>query len=362
MATRRQTIEADQPESSSLLSEDTFSAESLNPALEGLFSELGITDNAEATVHVSLLDADKKGTEAQIWKGDPDDYDLEALARKFGSGSYRVKVYVRLESGHKPCRGNKVFAWKLSREDEAALNAPAPVAQSQAFNQVDIARMIADAVRAALPVVPAVPAPDPMVMLASLADVMHKLQPPAQTMQSADPLTMMRNMAGLMNDLRGDVDPIERGVNANGTDLLMNLINKFGPLLAQALPQAGQVAPQPAAVQIAAPVANNPIQPEPQQTEIDDVSMKLKMGIAFLVQQANAGGMPETYAEVVLDSVPAESLTELLKNPDPVLWLASFSPEVLKHKDWFESLVTACKEMLAEETQPDAEKAVDTAL
>src|SRR6266481_1741400 len=87
-----------------LLDDESFNGESLNPALETLYAELGISGEGEAVVFVSQLDADKKGAEAQVWRGSPDDYDLEAIARTFGSGNYRVKVYVRGPTGHRAQR------------------------------------------------------------------------------------------------------------------------------------------------------------------------------------------------------------------------------------------------------------------
>ena len=81
------------------------------------------------------------------------------------------------------------------------------------------------------------------------------------------------------------------------------------------------------------------------------MSFKLKMGLSFLVQQCKLGGEAGTYAEVVLDSVPADTMSELLKLPDPIAYLANFTPEVASHRAWFEALMQECREMLSDETE-----------
>ncbi len=85
------------------------------------------------------------------------------------------------------------------------------------------------------------------------------------------------------------------------------------------------------------------------------MNLKLKMGIGFLLMQCNAGGAPETYAEVVLDSVPAEAVQALLAQPDPIAWLAAIEPKVQQPEnvEWFRSLIEAVREMLSDEREQD---------
>lgn len=346
------------------LHDDVFSAETLNPALESLYAELGMGDGGEATVHVSKLDADGRGVEAQIWKGDPDNYDLEQLAKKFGSGQYRVKVYVRIPTGQKVCKGNKVFAWMLSPEDEAKrmqVQNPQATAVKQ-FDPADIARVVVDSIKMALPQQNPV---NSLGMLKEIAEVMRTLQPTTQQVAQTpqvDPISMMKNLAEMMVTLRGEVEPVAAGGNAGGMDVLLSLVNKFGPMFQQVMSQqqGAQMGAQAGIAAATPQLQHMPTQTQPphqapqqapqqEQSGEDEVSMKLRMGLMFLVQQCKAGGLPETYAEVVLDSVPAESLAQLMSVADPVAQLAAFAPEVADHREWFEKLIGECREMLTDE-------------
>lgn len=352
-----------------LLQDDTYDFESINPALESLYAEMGLSDGGDATVHVSKLDADGRGAEAQVWKGDPEQYDLEMLAKKFGSGSYRVRVYVKIPTGQRVMKANKVFAWLLSAEDEDKRNRT-PVAQIAPPPQ-DIGKTVADAVATAIAALNANrPAPvDPMQQLASLASIMQTLQPQVSHQpvpQPADPFAMMRGMIEMMNMMKGD-EPIVPVANAGTSDVLLGLVNKFGPLLMQTmaqqqgqpqmLPAPQQYAPNPQPlttnVTNAEPVLAPPPPPQYTQTQEDEMNLKLKMGIAWLIGQCDGGGAPDTYAEVVLDSVPAESLQVILSQPDPVAFFISIDPRAANepYKQWFTDLLAAVRDMLTPETE-----------
>lgn len=348
----------------SLLSDDSFNAESLNPALESLYAEMGMSDEGSATVHITKINSDGRGGEAQIWRGDPENYDLERIAKSFGSGDYRVKVYVRIPTGQKVLKGNKVFTWLLSPEDEARRNMPQTLQSAQpAINPSELSRMITEGIRAALPPAPVVQPVDPMNMMKQFAEIMAIMRPMTneapQVVPQQNPLAMMRDMAELMEMLRGDSPPVG---SATGNDLMLKAIEKFAPLLSGVLAQGATIPPGmppmqqmqaipqhvPQQAHIAPPVQPaQPMQAAPQSTE-EDMNFKLKMGLAFLRGQCDAGGAPETYAEVVLDSVPVESVQMLISSPDPVGYLAQFDPLIKNepYAAWFNELIDACKDML----------------
>lgn len=354
-----------QEELHSLLSEDTFSAETLNPALAAIYQEMGYGEGEDGnpTVHVSMLDADVKGNEANIWKGDPDEYDLEALAKKFGSGQYRVRIYMTRPDGQRIHKANKVFVWKLSREDEAKLKAPATTTTVPL--EVTVTTAVAEAMKTFLPHMhapAAAPAQSPMEVM-QMAIQMAKVMSPAPQPQ-VNPMDMMRSMAEMMAIMRPEQndEPIARGGNAGTNDLILAIINKFGPLFSNALmqnmpPQAQTMSVVPAEqISYQAPAeANNapagvtePATPTEQETDVNFLAMqKLKMGVGFLIGQCKAGGLPETYAEVVLDSVPPETIDQLLKEGDPYAWLLSIVPDVKEHEAWFKALFAECKAIVA---------------
>lgn len=383
MATRRaKQDEIDDTAITSLPDDAFYSSDALNPALNSLYSELGVTaEQGETVVHVSLMDADGKAGEAHIWRGDPEDFDPEQLARTFGSGRYMVKVFVRDALGVKVQRARRVIQWQLSPADEAkrksylaelnaSVAAAVPPPKPDAVPQADISRMIAEAVKAAVPQQPAV---NPLAMMKEVAEVMRIMQP-QQTVAQPDPFSMMRGVVEMMTMMKGESEPLERGANASGNDLILAMINKFGPLFSNVLasqpaaqmPQAQPAQPYP---QLAEPSSLTPTVTDPQVESTnnqpapveDEVSIKLKMGIAFLIQQCEAGGAPETYAEVVLDSVPDDALKGLLASPDPVVFLSQYNADVLKHKDWFNSLLTEIRSFLEEDLTPEAEGAIKQA-
>lgn len=353
-----------------LLSDDTFSGETLTPALETMFNEMGIAEGNEATVHVSKLDADSRGTEANIWRGSPDDYDLERLAKQFGSGSYRVKVYVRIPQGSKVLKANKVFTWMLSPEDEKArlaLLKGEAVAPQSGVTLADVARIVAEAINGIKQVIPQPsPQPDPLDQMTKLAGVMRMMMPevPAQAAQpQGNMLGQLKDMAELMQMLRGDDDGgSARG--ANGNDLMLAAINKFAPLLGSVLTQPGAAGMTSASTVAPQAMIPSDVQAQPApavqqaQPQEDDDMLKLKMGLAFLIGQCEGGGHPETYAEVVLDSVPPEAIQQLLTTPDPIAYLTQINPKIgtEPYRAWFTTLLNECREMLKEEQPAEGQQ------
>lgn len=337
--------------------DDTLSAETLNPALESLYAELGIgAAQQEATVHISLLDSDGKGTEANVWRGDPDDYDLESLAKRFGSGQYRVKLYVKIETGQKVLKANKIFAWKLSRDEEAALLAPltVPIQQMQMQPQQDIAAIVS-AVMAQMRPVETV---NPMVQLKELAEVMQAMQP-KHAPAAVDQMGMMRNTIELIS-MAKEMAGGGGGGETNSNDLLMAAMKNFAPVFTQVIGQKvaqdAQQAQQAQQLPQAVPPAQLPgaVPVAPITEEQKEMNLKLVSGLSFLCMMAKNGAAHETYAEMVLDNVPPDTLESLMANPDPVAFLGNFHADVLNHRAWFEAVIAECRTILSDATEESA--------
>jgi len=73
------------------------------------------------------------------------------------------------------------------------------------------------------------------------------------------------------------------------------------------------------------------------------------MNIAMLLGWAKQGKDPLLYAELILDQVGEEKTLQYLDRPDALEFLASFNPEVLTYRGWFEAL----KKEILELTAPD---------
>jgi hypothetical protein len=332
---------ADDTEVRGLELDEIYTGATLSPALESLYSELDIEPQmGQVQVFISKIDA-ATGKEARIWQGTPIDYDLHALAKRFGSAEYRVKVFVPNETGRVAQRGNKVFKMELDPADDARIEmmrkgitqpAPAP-----SITPEGIAALVAQAVKQAMPV-PVAPAANPLDIIKGLADVFKNMMPTAQPGMNA--LDALKTAASIIREMRGDDgdrEPLARGVNASGMDVFMKLIDKFGPTLL-AVAQSGQPGQpaQPAA--LSAPVHVAGAGNGEAAIVEDDAVLKFKMGLAFLVSQAMADNDPSTYAAMILDNVPEADIDKFLANDAWLDYLAGFEPRVKNFDKWFTEL------------------------
>lgn len=315
--------------------------EEINLALERLYADADATPD-DATAHVYLVEAD--GQEPKIWKGNAANYDLDALARKHGSGNYRLKVYVPTERGNVGCKINKVIPYRLSAEEDARLRAirsgEMPVLQSGA--QGFTLESIVAAVKTALPAPVAIAPQNNLGMMKEVAEIVRMLapQPQAQVMPQFNPLELMRAAADLTRG-RDDGDEAPRGNRApNATDVFIKLIDRFAPAYVAAMSQANAALSAPAD---ATPTGGSGAQPAAVKSPEEEAVIKLRMGVAFLVAQAALDSDPETYADVVMDHVPADDLQKFMGNADPISYLAQFDKRVLNHREWFTELIAAVK-------------------
>lgn len=310
-----------------------LTADDVNPALERIYSDMGIEgDGQRANVYVYKEMPD--GNDAQIWKGSPDDYALEPLTRKFGSGNYRVKIYVQSERGNMVVKANQIIRVLLDPAEDARIAAarnPQPAAAApQQFDPATFAAMITQGIAAAMP--KPQPAPDPLQMLTGLAGVLRAIMPqpaatPAPAAPQMNPVEMLKLGIDLARDNSGggDVDPMTR------------LIEKFAPLFAQTL--VAPPAPQAQQPQLPAPNPQQPETPEMlEQAKAKAAAFALKQGLAQLVEKAARNADPELYADFVADNVDDATLAQFLDNPQWFEYLAQFNADILKYREWFTRL------------------------
>ncbi len=313
---------------------------------EQFLTEIGAAPG-DAVVHVHKLNVE--GKDVRIWKGAPGQFDLELLAKKFGSGDYRVMLYSRVDSGQIVRRSNHIIPMLLSAEEDARIRALRDGrAMDQGSNGFTL-EMLTAAIKAAIPQPQVnVAAQNPLGLIKEVGEIVRSLQPQApaasQNVSAADLLgivvAMLKDRAGGGND---DDEPIRRGANAGGMDLLMRLVDKFADPLKAAMQgnavqqngAAAQALPSPAVAAATQSGAESAVPPGG-----DDMS-RLKAGLAFLVMQATRGADAELYADVILDNVPEDELRPLIENPAWLDTLAVFDPGVKKHAKWFENLKAA---------------------
>ncbi len=332
-----------------------------NVILQGLYAELGIEEELDdARVYVSKINYDGMNHEGRVWDGDAEACNMQTIGKRFGSGQYRVKVYVKHPVTRKPVlKTSKEIGVILDAEDEARLKAPiAPPAQSGGLTMADVQVMIQQGIGSILPTIQQAiqPPQNPLGMMKELAEVMRTLQPPPAPAQTGG-LSQMKDMIEIVHLMReGNEAPI--GPGAGTMDVLMKLAEKFGPALASVVQQqAAQQAPaQQPVPQVTMPALQNNPAPAVQPTPTEDEAMKaqemqLRMGIGFLVSMAEAKAAPEPYADVILDNVGDEMVNNWLALPEgPLPTLIKIDPRVEQHRAWFERVVAELRVAMTPET------------
>jgi hypothetical protein len=268
----------------------------------------------------------------------------------------------------RPLRGNKVFGWTLTREEEAARNkvdTPAAPLDAQSL-AVQIAQGVAGALAPLLHQQQT--QPNMIEMMTAMAGLMKAVAPPPAP--SSDPFAIMNATLGIMKtaqEMQPDREPIERGGNAGTADVLLGMINKFGPAFSAVLSQQPgampmqQALPQPTGQVVQIPdMSNNSAntvaitQQEPAvtlQTQEQQALNELKTGLAFLKSAAMRDCDPFDYVPLVFDNVPDELLDMWLADPDPIPKLAAIDSGLNdpKIRDWFARLLEAVKTEFADD-------------
>ena len=83
------------------------------------------------------------------------------------------------------------------------------------------------------------------------------------------------------------------------------------------------------------------------------MSIRLKMGISYLVGQAISDAPPETSAYMVLDNIPENDVRSFVIRPDWLEFLAGYDPRVMQYGQWFMNLREEISNILREEPAPD---------
>lgn len=347
MATKRKT-EGEPAADEEMQQIEFVDKETLTPALEAIYAELGLSGEMDSTVHVSKLDADGRGNEAKVWQGDPDQYDLESLVKKFGSGTYRVMIYVKNQTGQKVRKANKTISWLLSPEDEAkrvsALSQP-QAQQPQQIQNGDVvaamremmngfAGMIKDVLLAQAQNKPA--EVDPLKTLEGVERIASMFKP-AQN-NGGDSFERTLGMFDKMLSLREKMMPTPKLENDDGEISLPAVALSFLKELKsmrQVAPVAN-AAPVAAQAEIAAPIENAAPQLTPAEIEeIQEMNIVLRYQLKQAVNAATGGTAAADYAENVYSVIPEEIILMMCGDPEWFAKLAEIAPFIVPHKAWF---------------------------
>lgn len=323
----------------------------LNPALQAIYAEMGQDEFGKIKVYIYKLE-EESGKEPRVWEGPPGDYDLMAVARRFGSGDYRVKLYVPHDSGRIVIGGNQIFPILLDPAEDAKIVAlrngqlnpaqPAVQAVQPQITADTIALAITTALKSAMP------APvDPLEQMTKLAGVMQKLMPAPVVAPTGN--SFMETLAAarsLMELTKGFAPPVDAEGRADvkgqamlrGVDVLTRMFEKS---LEQAKPNPNAVQAEKSVT--VAPLENaqsQEIAPELSAEQLEELEM-LRLQIKMVNREAKANSDVDKLVEDFYDELPDAIFDLIVLEPKWFEVLCTNVPECAKYKEWYEKMRTA---------------------
>lgn len=311
-------------------------------ALMQTLAQLGETD-PEAKVYIYRVRKGQK--DAYLKETTPNDFaqgGLEELRQEYGGGDYRVRVYkngrvcanqvVSLEDVRKP----------EIRETQADFT---PILQTMNQGFEKLGQMMLQLAQLSQP-----KQEDRKEMLQEmilLKQLFSNEQKPA-----VDPSSMFETfMKGL--ELGKEISPNKPETTEN--DLMLEMFRGIAGAAVH-MPQqpAGMmqqnVAPTVPHIpqQIQQQVSPQPVA-QPQGEEMNVQAIMIKQAVNFLVSQAERNNDPFTYANMVLDQMPEDSLNQILNDPNWLQSLAAFNAKVLQHQGWFNELRSNIVQLMNED-------------
>ncbi len=304
-----------------------------------------------------------KQVDAFLFKCKPEDYDPEELGRTYGSGVYRIKLYVK-DNDHPNgvVRAAPKFAIEMPPGYKpGAVEVPAQVVAVQSERQPSLAEIVA-AVAAAMP--KPVPGPTMTEMLTQM-EIMSRIMRPAESARPAggDAFSSVKEALGLIESVKKHIPKAEGGEGESITstiregiglvsEVMRNNRAQHGPQAPQAqLPPPGEVLPNPAApVNAGAPV----------ETAEDDETMMTGIYIKMAIGAAKKNAPVESMAALVVEHIGDDLLEAIIegKTPEGEDWfsiLEKLNPDVTPHRVWFESLRAKVIEYCQPEDAPAQE-------
>lgn len=312
---------------------------------------LDISDEAETTVHVYLFDEESK-IDSKIWDGDADAFNLGNLAKVFGSGKYRVKIYARNAEGYKPMRYNRIIAWTLSPEDEARVQAAKLAARNPVLPAAggggngDVREMMREMMagfQASIAQIMAANKPAPPVdtlgQFTQFAALMKTMMP-APVAAQPDLLSML----GILEKVKAVAGPSEASGLSASEQLLVEAGKVFMPALAAGMvkQQAGDPAPvrQSVAALPAPGATETPLSEEDEQVKVLE-QLKVK-AFQFQLKAANKaaarGVLPADYADSMYDNFEEDDLHKLATMPNWFELLCELEPGCKDHAKWYAAM------------------------
>jgi len=293
---------------------------------------------------------DESGKEARVWEGSPGDYDLMSVARRFGSGDYRVKLYVPHSSGRIVIGGNQVFPILLDAAEDSKIvaarsNAPvavqiAPVQQQLTPEAIAIA--VAQAIKAAMPV-----PIDSLAQMDRMASIFAKMNPQQVIAPASGGFKETLDAARALMDIsKGFAPPVDsegrtdvKGVAlARGIDLLSKMFEKgIEQARTNPNPAPAKTPGAPASLENVPQTEAAPELTAEQQEELDMLRLQIKLVNRQAQNNADVAKLAEDYYEDLPDAV----FDLIVLEPNWFAVLCANVSECANHKEWYEKMRAA---------------------
>lgn len=349
-------------------------------SLAGILAELGGESNATINLY-RQPDKNSKRLEF-MFTVQPDDFGswgdlLSRIRDEYGGGNYRV--HIRRDSYLIKNQGFSIAEVRQKPDDKKSDSDMLSYMRESHERQIQMMQMQNQQTMQLFTALAQnnqpQPSQSPTEMMQSLMQTMMVMKEFTGGNKQEDGVERLLQGIKLAKSLSGD----------GGSDnVLLEAVKAFGPTLAQ----AGMGGAQPQQPQGPQHFAENPRQnakenlpgkqaegdkwhdpvsqnnqPEnsaknadqklPSQSEIEEMSWKLKMGLSFLVQKAAENADPALYADLVLDNVPEKELGDLLEQENPIELLANFQPKILDYPEWFGKLLDEVKNAFYDDESED---------
>jgi hypothetical protein len=333
---------------------DIVDAQGLAPELSKLRAKFEVDGGElEVSVYVYLCNADGQGNDFRVWESnDPDTYDLKSIARSFGSGRYRLRVYAGASDSTKPCVINRVQGVLLTPAEDAKIAAAkeaiknpqvAPVHNGTEMREL-MREMMDGFQQTVAKLIPAQPAVvDPLAQFEKMASVMKSMMPTAPA-PSEPGLEKFLGMMKTFKELTG-------GEGASASEaLMMKAADAFMPAIAEGL----KAKPSPAA---AAPGAPGPAQIATELSE-EEQMFNLKQQTKLIMFQlqlkaankaAARGIAADAYAITIYDAFEEDDIQGIALSSNWFDLMCQTVPDCKANEAWFFNVRTALIELAVED-------------
>lgn len=336
--------------------EDDFQALLLELGAEGEYAEGHVAVWVRNPVNRRFEWLDRIEAPALAAEGMP-------MIARYGAGEYQLYIYSGGARGIRKRQMvtiNAAAARKYGVPDPSVPNAPATVAAPVSPELAEIREMMRGMLQLQAQQLQKPGGNSQLMETIAMMKALREAMGGNEARPQQDAFGMMRQTIGLMRDL----EPPPEGSSASMMQTFGGFVEKIAPML-QLFAQQAQQQPRPAiqapAQPAAAATARTPVDAPAGDASAEGANvgmmqnMQAKFFMSMLVDSAKQNADPISYAGMILDKVPAETVAEWQALPDEdfVKRLAAIDPDVQQHPTWFLELRDKIKELQIESSNAD---------